>query len=124
MTVHLNLIFFIGKVDWLNCTPRKEKSAALPPKKNMDVYVPFLHSKPSVLVSSFYCPSLCKIWSSGPWIPQTAGIGVLKFWMQQHLYAIMLQKDFSSLETFLFLIECLLGDQGSLWTKLPAETWF
>ena len=48
------------------CTARKGKMVALP-KSKIDIshsFVPLLLCKHNLVVSSSYCPSLCKIWNS------------------------------------------------------------
>ena len=92
----------------------KFRSALLKRQNDIShICVKLLQCKPSAVVSSSYFSSLSKSESLDP---QTTETGVLKFWMQQDLQATMLQKDFESMRTFLFLTLCFIGYQGSLWT--------
>ena len=70
-------------------------------------WLPCQQGKTTLLLC--YHPSLSKNWSSGFIKAPTTEMCVLKFWMQHELQATMLQKDFSSMETFLNLMFCRLS---------------
>ena len=76
----------------------------------------------AVVVSlSYWTPLMISVPKFELWIPQTAEIGVLVLWIQQELQAIMLQKDFSSLNLILSGLPRIIVDKSQAVACFEAQ---